>query len=145
MGFDAGDGSESIHKDTTPHDIGDHVDWTDPFGNKWKWVEDSGKWHPDPRNVPNRPQPTFPPGTLVDPDDSGDESPVNEPSAGTVPTQEPDGSPFWVLPAFPRPSNPFPSIIPKFPVPAFPLPLFIIPVIPKPESTIPGYEGPPLA
>lgn len=135
---------ETIHPDTTPHDIGDHVDWIDIYNNKWKWVEDTGKWHPAEGNKDNRPQPVFPEGTLVPPKGGPNQIPGNEPGGTTAPTQQIPFFPFWpwpTTPAAPRPA-PVPSL---FPNPAFGVPLMIIPIWPKPETLNPDYDGPPLA
>jgi hypothetical protein len=134
---------ETIHPDTTPHDIGDHVDWLDIYNNKWKWVEETGKWHPAEGNKDNRPQPIFPEGTLVPPKGSPNQIPGNEPGGTTAPTQPIPFFPFWPWPATPAVPKPVPTPSP-FPVPAFGLPVLIIPIWPKPD-TLRDYSGPPLA
>ena len=134
---------ESLHKDTTPHDIGDHIDWMDIYGNKWKLVEGTGKWHPDKKNINNRPQPIFPEGTLVPPKSGPSQIPGNDPGGTTAPTQPIPFFPFWPWPAIPAVPKPVPTPSP-FPVPAFGLPVLIIPIWPKPD-TLRDYAGPPLA
>jgi hypothetical protein len=124
---------ESIHKDTTPHDIGDHVDWTDRHKNKWKWVEDTGKWHPAEGNNPNRPTPIFPEGTLVPSDENPTPSTENEPTGNPMPKRQQPLIPFGPFPAMPKP----PAA--PVPIPGFGIPLFIIPIWPKPQDLIPGY------
>ena len=59
------DGKEKLHPDLN-HDYpkGPHWGWKDPYGNKWDFFPDTGKWQPHEDNKPNRPEPTFPPGTL---------------------------------------------------------------------------------
>ena len=55
----------SLHWDPKPHPpLGPHWDWVDRYGNKWRYDPTKGKWYPDKQNKPNRPAPTFPPGTL---------------------------------------------------------------------------------
>ena len=134
---------ESLHKDTTPHDIGVHSDWMDIYGNKWKFVEGTGEWHPDKKNKDNRPQPIFPEGTLVPPKGSPNQIPGNDPGGTTAPTQPIPFFPFWPWPATPAVPKPVPTPSP-FPVPAFGIPLLIIPIWPKPD-TLRDYAGPPLA
>ena len=134
---------ETIHPDTTPHDIGDHVDWLDIYNNKWKWVEETGKWHPAEGNKDNRPQPIFPEGTLVPPKGGPNQIPGNDPGGTTAPTQPIPFFPFWPWPATPAAPKPVPTPSP-FPVPAFGLPVLIIPIWPKPD-TLRDYAGPPLA
>lgn len=60
-----GPNGDSVHWDPSPHgEIGPHWDWNDPYGNKWRFDPQSGKWWPDEGNNPNKPLPNFPEGTL---------------------------------------------------------------------------------
>jgi RHS repeat-associated protein len=59
-----GPNGDSLHWDPGGNGERPHWDWNDPYGNKWKYFPDTGKWEADPGNKPNRPQPLFPPGTL---------------------------------------------------------------------------------
>jgi len=59
---------ETLHPDLNhPQPKGPHWGWKDPYGNQWDFFPDPapGKWKPNPAhpNNPNKPQPTFPPGT----------------------------------------------------------------------------------
>jgi RHS repeat-associated protein len=78
----------SLHWDPGPHySLGPHWDWVDIYGNTYRMDPSKGIWHPDPRNNPNRPQPSIPLG----------------PAITAYPPNPNGGWPWW---AFWVPSNP---------------------------------------
>ncbi|MCC7084275.1 MAG: hypothetical protein IT427_04630, partial [Pirellulales bacterium] len=56
---------DKLHPDLHhPQPKGPHWGWRDPYGNRWDYFPDTGKWVADPNNNPNKPTPVFPEGTF---------------------------------------------------------------------------------
>ena len=52
---------DSLHWDPKPHKhIGPHWDYTDQYGNNYRYDPKTGTWHPDKKNNPNKPKPNYP-------------------------------------------------------------------------------------
>ncbi len=83
-----------------------HWEWIDPYGNSWDYFPGSNEWKiKDPaKHNPNKPQPTFPPGTFPMPETppityEGPYFPPVRPYVPTPPPYTPTTTPFpwWQL------------------------------------------------